>query len=781
MTGFSGRDTALLLVALVFLHGVSAQTLRDDEQHLFAFLENVLPENSSLFNSSVPVCDWEGLSCIGLGAQRRIFRVTLGGMQLNGSIPWGTVGALSSLAVLDLSNNSLSGDIPYDVFKLSSLMYLRLSNNKFTGSLPWAVSTLYQLMELDLAGNLLSGTIPRTVGELGSLKFLDLHDNNFTGPMPALTHTKYLRYLDLSSNKISGTVPVETFQNPEMLLLNLSRNSLTGDIPSELNWLWKIRIVDLSENLFQGSIPNLPNLVALRLFFVHSNGLNGSFPYNVTRLPNLNSLSVANNKLTGPLPPLPWGDDTMQVLDCRNNSLSGRIPPGLLASSNLTIVRLGNNAFSGAIPTNLTDQLEELDLHSNNFTGQMPWTLPRLGLLKKLDLSSNQLNGSVQWGVTSERSSLQYLSLAQNQFNEGPLPETFTQMVNLVYLNLSSCNLNGEIPGSVGELRSLVQLDMSHNSFTGGIPPSLARITNLTSLDLSYNYLTGNIPQELVSLKYLSSLNLSFNNLSGEIPQWSSFSDSSFLGNPLLCGLVVNRACPLFSPRPPPLPVAPAPMMTTQVPPAPRSKDLTTSAIVGITLGLSLVCLAALFTFVLFHQRRYKKAPSTATGYVTNPVAFEADPSAWAAQIPQPASIPVIMFEKPLLNLTFADLVHATNKFHSDSQLPDGRYGPSFKGVLPGGFQIVVKVLYDGGPCNELEKAAQLEALGKIRHENLVSLVGYCLVAGERLLVYEFMENGDVYQRLHDPSEGIKFRTFSKLFLKTFFFWLFGDTFSTLI
>jgi hypothetical protein len=55
MTGFSGRDTALLLVALVFLHGVSAQTLRDDEQHLFAFLENVLPENSSLFNSSVPV------------------------------------------------------------------------------------------------------------------------------------------------------------------------------------------------------------------------------------------------------------------------------------------------------------------------------------------------------------------------------------------------------------------------------------------------------------------------------------------------------------------------------------------------------------------------------------------------------------------------------------------------------------------------------------------------------------------------------------------------------
>ncbi|KAG0578608.1 hypothetical protein KC19_4G036500 [Ceratodon purpureus] len=759
MTGLSGRALPLLLVTLVFLHSVSAQTLRDDEQHLSAFLKNVLPDYSSMLNLSRPTCQWERLSCIGLGAQQRIYRLYLGGMQLNGSIPYGTLGALSALTVLDLSNNSLCGEIPYDIFTLSNLMYLGLSNNRFTGNLPWGVSNLYQLMKLDLAANLLSGSLPSSLGDLWSLKFLDLHDNNFTGPMPAFSRTKFLRYLDLSSNRISGSVPLETFKNPQMLVLNLSRNLLTGNFPSGLNWLSNIRNVDFSENLFDGGIPDLSNLEQLRLFSVHSNRLNGSFPYNVTRLPYLKSLSVANNKLTGPLPPLPWGSSSgqIQVLDCRNNSLSGIIPEGLLASSNLTIVRLGNNAFTGSIPTNLTDQLEELDLHSNNFTGQMPWALSRLELLRKVDLSSNQLNGSIQWGVTEIRS-LQYLSLAENPFKEGPLPD-FSQMVNLVHLNLSSCNLNGSIPDSVGELRSLVKLDMSHNHLTGIIPSNLSKTTNLTSLDLSYNNLTGSIPQELVVLTHLSSLNVSFNNLSGEIPhanQWTTFYDSSFLGNPLLCGAVVKRVCPLLFPPPPSLPssLAPAPAPIIQPPVhRPASKQLTISAIVGIALGVSLAFIAALGTFILFHQKKYRRAPLKEANYLNNPVAFESNPTAWAAQIPQPASIPVIMFEKPLLNLTFADLLHATNKFHKDAQLAEGRYGPTFKGVLPGGFQIVVKVLYDGGPGNELEKAAQLEALGKIRHPNLVSLVGYCLVAGERLLVYEFMENGDVFHCLHDSSE----------------------------
>lgn len=734
MTGPKDGALPLLLLALVFLHGVSAQTLKDDEQHLVAFLKNVLPGYTSRYNSSVPTCQWEGLSCIGLGAQQRIYSLTLGGLQLNGSIPYGSLGALSALTVLDLSNNHLSGDIPYDVWQLQNLMDLGLSDNKFTGGVPWAVSGLYQLQKLDLAHNLFSGELPRTLGDLWSLKILDLHGNNFTGQIPALVNTKFLTYLDLSSNRFAGDVPHETFLCQELLTLNLSRNLLSGPFPSQLNWVWRIRIVDLSENSFEGGIPNLSNLAQLRLFDVSSNRLNGSFPFNVTRLPYIHSISVANNMLWGPLPPLPWGmnPEKISILDCENNYLSGSIPEGLLASTNLTILRLGNNYFSGSIPSNVTDQLEELDLHRNNFTGDMPATLTRLGLLKKLDMSSNHLNGSIAWGIT-ELTSLQYLSLAKNRFQSGPLPD-FTLMANLMHLNLSSCNLNDSIPAT------------------------LARATNLTTVDFSFNNLTGKIPQELTSLMKLTSLNLSFNNLSGVVPsanQWSTFNKSSFEGNRLLCGIVVNTVCPPLQPPPPPPALSLPPAEPPSIEPRQSGSGLKPGAIVAIVMGVLLALVAALCTFVLFHRKKYKNVPTSEPPTVlTGPVSFESDPGAWAAQVVQPASIPVIMFEKPLLNLTFADLMQATNKFHKDSQLADARYGLSFKGVLPGGFQIVVKVLYDGGPGNELEKAVQLEALGKIRHENLVSLVGYCLVGGERLLVYEFMENGDVYNRLHDSSEG---------------------------
>ncbi|XP_024374247.1 uncharacterized protein [Physcomitrium patens] len=762
MKGYNGRFLTPLVVLLVFLHGVSAQTLREDEENFFAFLKSALPNLSSVFNTTIPTCDWyPRVYCIGLGAQRRIFRLYLGESGLNGSIPNNTLGALSELSVLDLSNNFLRGEIPPDIFKLSNLVHLGLANNRLTGNVSNGVSNLYQLSKLDLSGNRLSGALPGSLGALQGLKFLDLHGNNFSGPLPKLVNTAYIRYLDLSSNWITGGIQSETLRNQELVYLNLSRNLLSGVIPKGINSLWRLRFLDLSGNDFEGAIPDLSNLGQLRMFDVSSNRLNGSIPTNVTRLPYLRTLSVAHNKLTGSLPSLPWGLSSAKIIkvDCSDNFLTGSIPEGLLASENLTIFRLASNKFSGRIPSNISEQLQELDLRSNRFTGEIPEALARLQSLKYLDLSANLLNGSIPWGLT-EITSLQHLSLTGNGFEEGVLPD-FSQMGSLEHLNLSYSNIVGVIPASFGELKSLAQLDLSHNRLNGSIPTNLSWATNLTSLDLSYNNLTGTIPPELISLTYLSRLNLSFNNLSGEVPsanQWGTLNPSSFEGNPLLCGVVVDRVCPYVAPPAPSpsLPLFPSPDLSPSTEPrGSSSKTLKVGAIVGIAVGAAVAfCLcASLSTLVLFHKHKFKRIPTHDPSHLAGSVTFESDPSAWAAQVPLAASIPVIMFEKPLLNLTFADLLQATNRFHKDSIILDGGYGPTFKGVLPGGLQIVVKVLYEGGPGNELEKAAQLEALGKIRHENLVSLVGYCIVRGERLLVYEFMENGNVYQRLHDPSE----------------------------
>ncbi len=137
------------------------------------------------------------------------------------------------------------------------------------------------------------------------------------------------------------------------------------------------------------------------------------------------------------------------------------------------------------------------------------------------------------------------------------------------------------------------------------------------------------------------------------------------------------------------------------------------------------------------------------------PMSFESDPSTWATSVKHPGSIPVVMFEKPLLNLTFSDLLQATLNFHKDAQITEGGCGPVYMGVLsPGDIKIAVKVLFEGGPVNPIERAAQLEALGKVKHPNLVPLVGYSMVNEKRILIYEFMENGNLYHHLHELPEG---------------------------
>lgn len=528
----------------------------------------------------------------------------------------------------------------------------------------------------------------------------------------------------------------------ELGFLNVSRNLLSGPIPFELNWLWKMRVFDLSANNFQGPIPDLYNFGQLTGFSAGMNNLNGSLPYNLTRLPSLQSLDLHDNFLSGTLPTIV---SPITFLDLRNNQFSGGISGDVLASGKI-VVRLAGNQFMGSIPTNVSSQIQEMDF------------------------GSNLLNGSIPWSSIAGLSALKYLNLARNGFDSEALP-SFSKMVNLNLLNLSSCNVFGAIPDSVGDLQSLVQLDLSHNMVSGNIPTNLSRTTNLTSLDMSHNNLTGEIPRELASLASLSRVDLSFNNLSGEVPsenQWRFFSNSSFEGNALLCGVVLNKLClevapPVSAPAPaaaalpPPFVTPETPMIVPPILHRHVPRGVPPGTVAGIVIGLALALCACFITLIVFRkQGKYKKSKTRKKdfSYLTGPVTFEADPCAWASQVPQPASIPVIMFEKPLLNLTFADLLQATSKFHKDSQIADGRYGPTFKGSLPGGFQIVVKVLYDGGPANELEKAAQLEALGKIRHENLVSLVGYCLVGEERLLVYEFMENGDLHQHLHDSLEG---------------------------
>ncbi|XP_024377339.1 PTI1-like tyrosine-protein kinase At3g15890 isoform X2 [Physcomitrium patens] len=95
------------------------------------------------------------------------------------------------------------------------------------------------------------------------------------------------------------------------------------------------------------------------------------------------------------------------------------------------------------------------------------------------------------------------------------------------------------------------------------------------------------------------------------------------------------------------------------------------------------------------------------------------------------------------------ELHAATNNFNYDNKLGEGTIGSVYWGQLASGDQIAVKRLKVWSTKAEREFAVEIEILGRVRHKNLLSLLGYCAEGQERLIVYEYMPNLSLYSHLH--------------------------------
>ncbi|KAG8661485.1 hypothetical protein MANES_01G007700v8 [Manihot esculenta] len=687
--------------------------------------------------------------------------------ELKLKIPGAMLGRLKNLKQLSLAENQLFGDIPSELGQAcGTLQELNLSANKLTGGLPPNFILCFSLQSLNLGHNLLSGDFLTTVvSRLQSLKYLYVPFNNITGPVPlSLTNCTQLQVLDLSSNEFTGNVPSEfcTSSNPSALQkFLLANNYLSGKVPSELGSCKNLRRIDLSFNNLNGPIPSeiwtLPNLSDLVMW---ANNLTGDIPEGICEIGgNLETLILNNNLLTGSIPKSIGSCTNMIWISLASNQLSGEIPSSIGSLVNLAILQMGNNSVSGRIPPEMGNcrSLIWLDLNSNDLTGPLPPELAKqAGMIIPGIVSGKQFafvrneggtscrgaGGLVEFeGIRAERLENLHMvhSCPTTRIYSGKTVYTFSSNGSMIYLDLAYNSLSGPIPENFGSMSYLQVLNLGHNGLNGNIPDSFGGLKEIGVLDLSHNDLQGFIPASLGTLSFLSDLDVSNNNLSGVIPsggQLTTFPASRYENNSGLCGV----------------PLVPCGSRGSQQSSFHRGKKQSVAA--GMVIGITFFVLCIFFLTLAFYRvKKFQQKEEQREKYIESlPTSGS---SSWKLSgVPEPLSINIATFEKPLRKLTFAHLLEATNGFSDDSLIGSGGFGQVYKAKLRDGCIVAIKKLVHVTGQGDREFMAEMETIGKIKHRNLVPLLGYCKVGEERLLVYEYMKWGSLESVLHDRSKG---------------------------
>ncbi|XP_026391001.1 L-type lectin-domain containing receptor kinase IX.1-like [Papaver somniferum] len=90
---------------------------------------------------------------------------------------------------------------------------------------------------------------------------------------------------------------------------------------------------------------------------------------------------------------------------------------------------------------------------------------------------------------------------------------------------------------------------------------------------------------------------------------------------------------------------------------------------------------------------------------------------------------------------SYRELATATNNFEGGGKLGEGGFGGVYKGLLSDNTYVAVKRVSKGSHQGKKEYQSEVRIISRLRHRNLVQLIGWCHEKSELLLVYEFMPN----------------------------------------
>ncbi|XP_071926341.1 uncharacterized protein [Coffea arabica] len=488
--------------------------------------------------------------------------LSLNGIGINDSSVVQGICSLKNLDELQLSDNKFYGPVPMCFRNLTSLRVLDLSKNILSGNIPAALITpLVHLEYLSLSGNLFGGSFSfNSLGnhsklqgfELGPLNndsHVDTEDlalpppfqlkdlylsgcnlNNQTQKIPSfLLYQKEMQILDLSSNKLVGQIPTWLLQNNTNLeVLVLKDNSFTGPFLVDDSLGTNLIQLDISNNDVSGKVPQNIGLSFpfLRWLNLSGNSFEANIPHSLGNLTMARSIDLSHNKFSGEVPSqIGTGCLALRILVLSYNNLHGNFPSGSTNLTSLQILHLDNNRFNGSISHGLSrsPSLSLLDISNNSFQGKIPSWIGNFSSLKALDMSANLLEGSLPDAIC-KLSHLEFLDLSKNQLI-GPLPAC-SELTSLMFIHLHHNMISGPISNMLSGSFNLTTLDLGYNKLSGGIPRYIGKLKELRVLLLGGNELLGHIPLHLCQLQKVTIMDLSQNKFSGPLP--TCFNNISF-------------------------------------------------------------------------------------------------------------------------------------------------------------------------------------------------------------------------------------------------------------
>lgn len=544
---------------------------------------------------------------------------------------------------------------------------------------------------------------------------------------PAIGMLTELRIISLPFHSFYGEIPREIWGLKNLEVIDLEGNSLVGTLPSRFPH--SLRVLKLASNLITGEIPiSLSRCIHLEILDLSRNRLNGSLPRFLSSFSKLTQLHLSFNVLEKSIPEeIGSGCISLEYLDLSGNSLAGSIPSSLGNCSHLQYLFLFSNRLDGVIPSDLgrLEKLRALDVSKNCLSGYIPEELGNCKELAVLVLTN-------MFDPMPAQNSLIYHEKHESNNFHGGISWKITSLPKLRILWAPRGNFEGEFPRHWGICESLEIVSLRQNRFTGKIPRDFNKCVNMKFLDLSLNKLTGRLCEEL-PVPCLDFFDVSGNRLSGSIP---SFIHEKCPLSPSITNDLLTAYSLFFTSRT----IAEIDnyssisvshlQNSSGESPGKSGGGLSSFWITAIASAAAIVSVLMALLALYIYSRKCMPSSSVQSSEIRG----------------------VTIFADVGLPLTYETVVRATGNFNASNCIGSGGFGATYKAEISPGVLVAIKRLSVGRFQGAQQFHAEIKTLGRWRHSNLVTLIGYYGSNDEMFLIYNYLPGGNLEKFLQERS-----------------------------